>query len=154
MTGTSCTDDARVKVPLFQKVTFFYNIQYSTETISICISACLKMFLTTVIEVKQASDDLLYLDSSFLLCNSMKTKTTSSLIIEIQLYACNLHSKFAQFCTPYYLRHGIGIFSVHLLLLNVSVLVWKLQKCTFKLEVRSHSEMFVITKLTNQVLIC
>ena len=37
MTGTSCTDDARVKVKVtsFQKVTFFYNIKNSTETLPI-----------------------------------------------------------------------------------------------------------------------
>ena len=46
---TSCTDDARVKVPSIQKVTFFYNMKYSTETLSICIFVCLKMFLTAEI---------------------------------------------------------------------------------------------------------
>ena len=43
MTGTSCKDDARVKVH------FFYNIKYSTETLSICIFVCLKMLLAAVI---------------------------------------------------------------------------------------------------------
>ena len=46
----------------------------------------------------------------------------------IQPYACNLHRKFALFCTPYYLRHGIEIFSDYSLLLDVTVLVWKLKK--------------------------
>ena len=63
MTGTSCTDDARVKVPSFQNVTFFYNMKYSTETPSICIFVCLKMHLTAVIRNKHASNDLL--QSSF-----------------------------------------------------------------------------------------
>ena len=75
MTGTSCTDDAGVKVPSFQNVTLF-NMKYSTETPSICIFVCLKMCLTAVIRNKHASNDLL--QSSFLLCNSMKTNTTSS----------------------------------------------------------------------------
>ena len=86
----------------------------------------------------------------------MKTNTTSSKIIEIQLYAYNLHRKFALFCTPYYLQHRIEIFSIYSLLQDVTVQVWKLkkkEKCrqidflsfTFKLEVRSSSEMFVIT---------
>ena len=49
MTGTSCTDDARVKVRSFQKVTLFNNITYSTDTLSIYIFVCLKMLLTAVI---------------------------------------------------------------------------------------------------------
>ena len=54
MTVTSCTDDARVKVPSH----FFYNMKYSTETPSICIFLCLKMFLTAVINEEHASNDL------------------------------------------------------------------------------------------------
>ena len=68
-------------------------------------------------------------------------------------------------CRPYYLRHGIEIFSDYSLLLDVNDRVWKLKKnnakyrqidflsFTFKPEVRS-SEIFVITKWTNQVLFC
>ena len=41
ITGTSSTDDARVKVPLFQNVTFSYNMKYSTEMPSICIFVCM-----------------------------------------------------------------------------------------------------------------
>ena len=78
MTSTSCTDDARVKVPSYQKVTFFYNMKYSTETSSIRIFVCLKMFLTAAIKDEHASNGLLQSDSSFLLRNSMKTNTTSS----------------------------------------------------------------------------
>ena len=48
MTGTSCTDDTRVKVS-FPKVTLFYNIKYSTETLSIYIFVCLKILLTALI---------------------------------------------------------------------------------------------------------
>ena len=61
------------------------------------------------------------------------------------------------------LRHGIELFSDYSLLLDVTVLVWKLKKnnakyrqndflrFTFKPEVHSNSEMFVTTKWTNQV---
>ena len=61
MAGTSCTDDARVKVPSFQNFTvfFFYTTRYSTETLSICIFVCLKMFLTAVIKEERASNDSL-----------------------------------------------------------------------------------------------
>ena len=107
---TSCTDNARVKVTSLQKVIFFYNMKYSTETPSICIFVCLKVFLTAVIEVEHASNDLLHSDSSLLLRNSMKTNTTSSYFIEIQNYACKLLSNFALLCTPYYMRHGLEIF--------------------------------------------
>ena len=77
-TGTSCTDDARVKVPSFQKSHFFYSIKHFTETLSICIFVCLKMFLTAEILDEHASNDLFHLDFSFLLRNSMKTSTASS----------------------------------------------------------------------------
>ena len=74
MAGTSCTDDARLKVLSFQKVTvFFYSMRYSTETPSICIFVCLKMFLTATIKDAHASNDSLQSDSSFLLRNSMMT---------------------------------------------------------------------------------
>ena len=86
------------------------------------------MFLTAVIKDEQASNVLLHSDSSFLLLNNMKTNTTSSKIIEIQLYANNLHRKFALFYTPYYLRHGIEIFSVYSLLQDITVQIWKLKK--------------------------
>ena len=81
------------------------------------------MFMTGVIKVEHASNDLLQSHSSFLLRNNMKTNTTSSLTIEIWLNACNLHRKFALFCTPCYLRHGIEIFRDYSLLLDVTVLV-------------------------------
>ena len=38
-----------------------------------------------------------------------------------------IHRKFALFCMPYYLRHSIEIFSDYSLLLDVTVLVWKLK---------------------------
>ena len=79
MTGTSSTDDARVKVPSFQKVTFFpYNMKYTTEMPSICIFVCMKMFLTAVIKDEHTSYDSLQSDSSFLLRNSTMTNITSS----------------------------------------------------------------------------
>ena len=124
------------------------------------------MFLTNEINDKHASNDLLHSDFSFLLRNSMKANTASSEIIEIQLYACSLHRKFALFSAPYYLWHGIEIFRDHSLLLDVAVLVWKEGKnvkCpqndfflsfASKPEVHSSGEMFVITKWTNHVLFC
>ena len=104
MAGTSCTDGARVKIPSFQKVTiFFLQYEVSIETPSICIFVCVKMILTAVIRDEHASNDLLQSDSSFLFRNRMMTNTISSLIIGIQLFACNLQRKFALFCKPYYL---------------------------------------------------
>ena len=75
----------------------------------------------------------------------MKTNTISSLMIEIQPQACNLHTKFAVFCTTYYQRHGIEIFSDNLLPLALTVLIWKLIFKTFilKPEVRSSREAFL-----------
>ena len=46
MTGTSCTDKARVQLS-FQKVTLFYNMKCSTETLSVYIffvCFCLERF--------------------------------------------------------------------------------------------------------------
>ena len=86
----------------------------------------MKMFLTAVIKDEHTSNDSLQSDSSFLLRNSMITNS----IIEIQLFACSLHSidrEFALFCTPFFL-YGIEIFSDYVLLLDVIILVWKLKK--------------------------
>ena len=71
MAGTSCTDDARVKVPSFQKVTVFLYMRYSIETPFICIFVYVKMFLTAVIKDEHASNDWLQSDSSFLFRNRM-----------------------------------------------------------------------------------
>ena len=79
MAGTSCTDDARVKVPSFQKVTvFFYNIRYLTETPSIIVFVCVKMFLTAKIKDEYASNDSLQADSSFLFRNRMMTNPSAA----------------------------------------------------------------------------
>ena len=78
ITGTSSTDDARVKVPSFQKVTFFLQYEIPIEMPSICIFVCMKMFMTAVIKDEHTSNDSLQSDSSFLLRNSMMTNTTSS----------------------------------------------------------------------------
>ena len=73
MTGTSSTDNARVKVPHFKKYIFSYNMKNSTEMPSICIFVCMKMFLTAMIKDEHTSNDLLQSDSSFLLRNNMMT---------------------------------------------------------------------------------
>ena len=45
--------DIRVKVPLFQKVIFFYCvIKYSSDMLPICILISLKLLITTVISHK------------------------------------------------------------------------------------------------------
>ena len=49
MMRTSCTDEVTVKIPSFQKVTLFYDIKYSTETLLVYVFVCLKMLLTIVI---------------------------------------------------------------------------------------------------------
>ena len=85
MTCTFCTDDVRVKVPSFQKVTQFFQYKYSAETLSVYVFVYLKIFLTAVIEEEEASKVLLQSKASFLPRDSMKTNTISSLIIEIQL---------------------------------------------------------------------
>ena len=133
---------------------------------SICIFVCMKMFLIVVVKDEHTSNDSFQSDSTFLSRKSMMTNTTSSYIIEIHLFACSLHRKFALFCTPYYLWYGIEIFSDYVLQLDVNILVWKFKKSnakyrqidflsfTFKPEVRSCSEMFVITKWKNQDLFC
>ena len=54
------------------------------------------MLLTGVVLDEQASNVSLHSESSFLLCNGIKTKTINSLIIEIKfkhaIYIRNLHS--------------------------------------------------------------
>ena len=80
MTDASSTADARVKVPSFQKVTFFptINMKYSTDMPSICIFVSMKLFLTAVIKDEHTLNNMLKSESSFLLRNSMVTNTTSS----------------------------------------------------------------------------
>ena len=95
------------------------------------------MFLTVVIKDEHASNDS---DSSFLLCNSMLTNTTSSLIIKIQIFACSLHGKFASFCTPYLLRYSIEIFSDYVLLLDVTILNNARQIEFFKFYIQTGSK--------------
>ena len=102
MTGTSSTADARVKVPSFQKITFFLQYEIFHRDAIHLYFVCMKMFLTAMIKDKHSSNDSLQSDSSFLLRNNMMINTTSSLIIEIQLFACKLHRKFSLICTPYY----------------------------------------------------
>ena len=78
MTGTDCTNDARVKVPSFQKVTFLLQYEIFHRDAIHLFFVCMKMFLTAVIKEEHASDDSLQSDSTFLLRNGMMTDTTSS----------------------------------------------------------------------------
>ena len=76
MIGTACTDDARVKVPSFQKVTFLLQYERFHRDAIHLFFVCMIMFLTAVIKDEHASDDSLQSDSSFLLRNCMMTDTT------------------------------------------------------------------------------
>ena len=78
MTGTACTDDAKVKVPSFQKVIFLLQYEKFHRDAIFLFFVCMKMFLTAVIKDEHVSDDSLQSDSSFLLRYSMMTNTTSS----------------------------------------------------------------------------
>ena len=78
MTGTAGTDDARVKIPSFQKVEFLLQYEIFHRDAIHLFFVCMKMFLTAAIKDKHASDDLLQSDSSFLLRKSMMTNTTST----------------------------------------------------------------------------
>ena len=64
--------------------TFYCNIKHSKKTLLIYCFTCLKMLLTGLIQDEQGAKILTQVDSSFLLCNTMKTITISSLIREIQ----------------------------------------------------------------------
>ena len=71
MTGTSSTDDARVKVPSLQKVTLFSQYKIVLRDAIHLYFVCMKRFLTAVIKDEHTSNDSLQSDSFFLLCNSM-----------------------------------------------------------------------------------
>ena len=62
MTFTSCTDDAKVKAPSFQKVTFFLQYEIFHRDAIICVFVCMKMFLTAVIKDEPTSNDSLQSD--------------------------------------------------------------------------------------------
>ena len=78
MTGTAGTDDARAKVPSFQKLHFLLQYEIFHRDAIHLFFVCMQMFLTAVIKDEHASDDSLQSDSSFLLRNGMMTDTTSS----------------------------------------------------------------------------
>ena len=48
MTGRSCTDEVRVKVPSFKKSHFKCDITYSSDMLSIYILTGLKLLITAV----------------------------------------------------------------------------------------------------------
>ena len=50
MTGRSCTDEVRLKLPSFQKVTFYCDIKYSSDMLSIYILISLKLLIIAVIQ--------------------------------------------------------------------------------------------------------
>ena len=58
MTGTFVTDDARVKVPSFQKVTFFLQYETFNRDAIHLYFVCLKMCLTAVIKGEHASNKI------------------------------------------------------------------------------------------------
>ena len=79
MTGTTFTDDARVKVPLIQKVTFFLQYEiFHRDAIRLYFCFYMKMFLTAMIKDEHTSNVSLRSDYSFLLCNSMMANAVSS----------------------------------------------------------------------------
>ena len=76
MTGTSSTDDAKVKVHVFQKFTFFLQYEIFHRDAIHLFFVCMKLFLTVVIKDKHTSNDSLQSDPSFLLRDSIMTNTT------------------------------------------------------------------------------
>ena len=57
MTGTSSADDVRVKVPSFQRVTFFLQYAIFHSDVNHLFFACMKMCLTAVIKAEHTSID-------------------------------------------------------------------------------------------------
>ena len=90
MTGTSSTDNARVKVPSFQKVLFSYNMKYSAEMSSICIFVCMKIFLTAVIKDKHTSNDSLQSDSYLLFPYSILINTIVIYFFTLKFKGCGI----------------------------------------------------------------
>ena len=67
MTGTSCTDDARLKIPSCQKVTFFLHYEIFHRDV-IRLYFCLFGAVSDCCDQgEHASNDLFQSDSSFLL---------------------------------------------------------------------------------------
>ena len=128
MTFTSCTDEVRVKVPSFQKVTLFLQYKiFNRDGIRLHF-VCLKMLMTSVILNDQAPKRFASIGFFVTSTQSHKDKHYQELIIEIKLEACNVHTKFAILCRFYYLRHSIENFSDYSLPLDVTVLFRKLKK--------------------------
>ena len=67
MTGRTCTDEVRVKVPSFQKVTVFYNnIKYSSDILFIYFLISLKLLIRAVIYDKKETNVTIELSVSLL----------------------------------------------------------------------------------------
>ena len=133
MTFTFCTYEVRVKLTSFQKVTLFLLYEIFHRDV-IRLHFCLFYDVNDCCNIKKnrIQKVLLHSESSFLLRNTIKTNTIGSLVIEIKLKACNLHTNFAMLCTLYYLRQSIEIFSDYSLPLDVTVLLCKLKKKKIK----------------------
>ena len=106
---TYFTDEVREEVPLFKKSHIFSTILNIPHTrYQFTFFVCLKMLLTTVFKKNKS----FLLIGLFVFSKHLhKTNTIGSLIIEIQLYACNLDTKFALLYTLYHQRHVFAIFS-------------------------------------------
>ena len=94
MIRTSCTDEVRVMVSSFHTVTFF--LRYKIFHRDVINLFCFVLFEAVTdyhyvrrIKLKSFVSIVLFV---FFLHNDMRKNTISSLIIEIQLKACNVHT--------------------------------------------------------------
>ena len=124
MTGTSSTDDASVKAPSFQEVTFFPTTEIFHRDASICIIVCMKMFLRAEIKDKRTSNDSLKSDSSFLLRYSMMTAKLLKFSVLHAVYTESSHCSVRLTLCDTVLK----FFCDYVSLLDVTILVWKLKK--------------------------
>ena len=84
----SCMGEVREKVPSFQKVTLYYDLKYSTKTLSIYVFVCLKMLMTTVIYEEKKLKSFVSIRLFVFATQQHKTITFSSQTIDIRLKAC------------------------------------------------------------------
>ena len=163
MTGYSSTDDARVKVPSIQKVTIFLTIWNIPQRCHSFVFLLLwKCFWLPWLKTNTLQ--MICFNQTPLFCYVIAWWQTLP-TIGIQLFACSLHIDRT---VLYALLSVIRYWNFQRLCITTrfTILVWKLKiknakyrlidflSFTFKPKVRSSSEMFVITKWTNQVLFC
>ena len=112
MLDTSHTDEACVKVPSFQKITFYkHQIKCHIMTLCFYILIYLKVLLTAMMQDKIKSKSFAAIR---IFVSVLYMQEDNNLNNRNSAFVCNLHTNFVLLQLRYYQQHGIEIFSDYL----------------------------------------